>query len=246
MDEFSPVFADIGDFEPSNAHPYMIADSNEMLYSATRLMKDSWVDEGMPGVDIATSPQSKTSGRACTPYNEGDSATVPTSGGSIDVTIEKTTSTAAFMVQTGRTLSSTVLNNWASTWDSTVYPTLMTYFGKDYFDGRGIAAPDVDNNCQIEIIIYAIDGAYNIGGYFSPGMSSSREAIFIDIDDAPLTWSKVILAHELQHLLHNALDPYENLWIDEGAADMAAFLCFGGSSTLYGHVNAWTTASYHS
>ena len=195
VDEFSPVFADIGDFEPSNAHPYMIADSNEMLYSATRLMKDSWVDEGMPGVDIATSPQSKTSGRACTPYNEGDSATVPTSGGSIDVTIEKTTSTAAFMVQTGRTLSSTVLNNWASTWDSTVYPTLMTYFGKDYFDGRGIAAPDVDNNCQIEIIIYAIDGAYNIGGYFSPGMSSSREAIFIDIDDAPLTWSKVILAH---------------------------------------------------
>ena len=244
--EFTPVFADIGDFVPSNSHPYMIADSDEMLYSATRLMKDSWVDEGMPGVDIATSPQSKTSGRACTPYNEGDSATVPTSGGSIDVTIEKTTSTAAFMVQNGRTLSSTVLNNWASTWDSTVYPTLMTYFGKDYFDGRGIAAPDVDNNCQIEIIIYAIDGAYNIGGYFSPGMSSSREAIFIDIDDAPLTWSKVILAHELQHLLHNALDPYENLWIDEGAADMAAFLCFGGSSTLYGHVNAWTTASYHS
>ena len=242
-EEFVPVFADIDDFTPSGAHPYMIPDSNESLYSATRLMKQSWVDEGMPGVEIATSPQAKTSGRACTPYSEGDTATVPTSGGSIDVSIEKTTSTAAFMVQTGRTVSSTVLNNWASTWDSTVYPTLMTYFGKDYFDGRGIAAPDVDNNCQIEIVIYAIDGAYNIGGYFSPGMSSSREAIFIDIDDAPLAWSKVILAHELQHLMHNALDPYENLWIDEGAADMAAFLCFGGSSTLYGHVNAWTTAS---
>lgn len=242
-EEFTPVFADIDDFSPTGAHPYMIPDSNQSLYSATRMMKQSWVDEGMPGVDIATSPQAKTSGRACTPYSEGDTATVPTSGGSIDVSIEKTTSTAAFMVQTGRTVSSTVLNNWASTWDSTVYPTLMTYFGKDYFDGRGIAAPDVDNNCQIEIVIYAIDGAYNIGGYFSPGMSSSREAIFIDIDDAPLAWSKVILAHELQHLMHNALDPYENLWIDEGAADMAAFLCFGGSSTLYGHVNAWTTAS---
>jgi PKD repeat protein len=242
-DEFVPVFADIDDFSPVNAHPYMIPDGNQSLYSATRMMKQSWVDEGLPGVEIATSPQSQTSGRACTPYNEGDTATVPTSGGSIDVNIEKTTSTAAFMVQTGRTLSPTVLNNWASTWDSTVYPTLMTYFGKDYFDGRGIAAPDVDNNCQIEIVIYAIDGAYNIGGYFSPGMSASREAIFIDIDDAPLAWSKVILAHELQHLMHNALDPYENLWIDEGAADMAAFLCFGGSSTLYGHVNAWTSAS---
>ena len=245
-DEFVPVFADIDDFTSTDAHPYMIPDSDQMLFSATRLMKQTWVDEGMPGVEIATSPQAKTSGRACTPYNEGDTATVPTSGGSIDVNIAKTTSTAAFMVENGRTLSSTILNNWASTWDSTVYPTLMTYFGKDYFDGRGIAAPDVDNNCQIEIIIYAIDGAYNIGGYFSPGMSASREAIFIDIDDAPLTWSKVILAHELQHLMHNALDPYENLWIDEGAADMAAFLCFGGSSTLYGHVNAWTSASYHS
>ncbi len=96
-------------------------------------------------------------------------ATVPTSGGSIDVTIEKTTSTAAFMVESGRTLSSTVLNNWASTWDSTVYPTLMTYFGKDYFDGRGIAAPDVDNNCQIEIVIYAIDGALQYRRVFFTG-----------------------------------------------------------------------------
>ncbi len=241
--EFTPVFADIDDFEPLDSHPYMLPESDELLYSATRMMKNEWISQGLPGVDIATSPQSMTSGRACTPYNEGDTATVPTSGGSIDVTVEKTTSTAAFMVQTGRTLSSTVLNNWASTWDTTVYPTLMTYFGKDYFDGRGIAAPDVDNNCQIEVVIYAIDGAYNIGGYFAPGMSASREAIFIDIDDAPLSWSRVILAHELQHLMHNALDPYENLWIDEGAADMAAFLCFGGSSTLYGHVNAWTSAS---
>ena len=175
--EFTPVFADLDDFVSTEAHPYMIPDSDEMLFSATRMMKNSWIDEGMPGVDIAMSPQAKTSGRSCTPYNEGDTATVPTSGGSIDVTVEKTTSTAAFMVQSGRSLSSTVLNNWASTWDSTVYPTLMTYFGKDYFDGRGIAAPDVDNNCQIEVVIYAIDGAYNVGGYFAPGMSASREAM---------------------------------------------------------------------
>ena len=128
---FEPIFADLDDFVPEDSHPYMIPDSEEKLYSATRMMKNSWVDAGLPGVDISTNPQAKTSGRACTPYSEGDSATVPTSGGSIEVTIEKTTSTAAFMVQSGRTLSSTILNNWASTWDSTVYPTLMTYFGKD-------------------------------------------------------------------------------------------------------------------
>ena len=99
--ESYPVFADIEDFKPQDSHPYMIPESNESLYSATRLMKNEWVNQGMPGVDIATSPQSMTSGRACTPYNEGDSVTVPTSGGVIDVTVEKTTSTAAFMVQTG-------------------------------------------------------------------------------------------------------------------------------------------------
>ena len=242
-DVFVPVFADLNDFTPENSKPYLIPGADQEVYSATRMMKQAWVDAGMPGVEIATNPTSATSGRACTPHQEGDSMAISTSGGSIDVTVEKTTTTAAFMVQDGRSLSSTVLNNWASTWDSTVYPTLMTYFGKDYFDGRGISAPDVDDNCQIEVVIYAIDGAYNTGGYFSPGMSASREVVFIDIDDAPLAWSKVILAHELQHLLHNALDPYENIWIDEGAADMAAFLCFGGSSTLYGHVNAWTAGS---
>ena len=162
IDAFEPVFADTSDFVASDSHPYMMPGSDEKLFSATRMMKNAWIDAGMPGADIATSPQSVTSGRACTPHNEGDSLTVPSSGGQLSVTVQKTTSTAAFMVQDGRTLSSTILNNWASTWDSTVYPTLMTYFGKDYFDGRGIAPPDVDNNCQIQVVIYAIDGAYNI------------------------------------------------------------------------------------
>ena len=51
-DEFVPVFADIDDFTSTDAHPYMIPDSDQMLFSATRLMKQTWVDEGMPGVEI--------------------------------------------------------------------------------------------------------------------------------------------------------------------------------------------------
>ena len=60
-----------------------------------------------------------------------------------------------------------MLQNLASTWDQTIYPTLTTYYVKDYGDGRGIAPPDVDNNRQVEVIIYEIDGQYNIGGYFA-------------------------------------------------------------------------------
>ena len=67
--------------------------------------------------------------------------------------------------------------------------------------------------------------------------------VFVDYADVTLTWGRSIIAHELQHLLHNALDPYENLYIDEGNADVAIYLCFGADSTLTGHVNGWTQNS---
>ena len=63
----------------------------------------------------------------------------------------------------------------------------------------------------------------------------------MDIDD--LSWRNTILAHEFQHLLHNARDPFEYIWIDEGAADMAAYLCFGVTSSLTGHANEWSQNS---
>ena len=46
--EFTPVFADLDNFVPSDSHPYMLPDSDEALYSATRMMKNTWIDEGMP------------------------------------------------------------------------------------------------------------------------------------------------------------------------------------------------------
>ena len=131
-------------------------------------------------------------------------------------------------MEDGQVIPSTTLNDIASTWESTIFPTVTGYFG---------SAPDVDNTCQIEIVIFSIDGGGGIGGYFVPGLSSSKESVFMDIDD--LSWRNTILAHEFQHLLHNARDPFEYIWIDEGAADMAAYLCFGVTSSLTGHANEW-------
>ena len=65
---------------------------------------------------------------------------------------------------------------------------MTTYFGKDYQDGRGLAPPDNDNNCQVEIVIYDIDGAYNIGGYFSPGTAPTRDVVYVDFADITLAW----------------------------------------------------------
>ena len=239
------IIGDLADFDVADGREYLLIDEETPVVSAYGFMKQAWIDAGRPGVDeMKYEPitNSRTSGRSCNPHLVGDSLTVPISGGSLDAYVAKTTSTVAFIVQNGRTLSSTVLNNLASSWDSTIYPTMTTYYGKDYQDGRGLAAPDIDNNCQVQIVIYDIDGAFNTGGYFAPSFARTREAVFIDYADITLSWGKSIIAHELQHLLHNAQDPYENLWIDEGNADVAIYLCFGSDSTLVSHLNQWTEA----
>jgi PKD repeat protein len=224
----------------SRARQYLMPDTEQPVYSATRHMAEEFTASGLSPPVI----NSRTSGRACTPWSISDTTTMSVSGSTKSLTVQKITPTAAFMVEDGYVLQSSVLNDWATTWDQTIEPIVMTYFGKDYGDGNGLSPPDTDDNCQVEIVIIEIDGAGKTGGFFSPSVSG--ESIFIDYSDATLPWSKVILAHELQHLLHNALDQYENNWVDEGAADMAAFLCFGGSSTLYGHVNAWSQRSSES
>jgi PKD repeat protein len=240
------IIGDVADFELEMGDQYLMIEEEQPVVSAFSFLKQEWIDAGRPGVeDMSYEPvtSGRAAGRACNPHIVNDQLTVPTSGGSIDTYVAKTTTTVAFLVQSGRTLSSTVLNNLASSWDQTIYPTMTTYYGKDYQDGRGLAPPDVDNNCQVQIIIYDIDGAYNIGGYFAPSLSNAREAVYVDYADVTLSWGKSILAHELEHLLHNAQDPYENLWIDEGNADVAIYLCFGADSTLVSHLNQWTQSS---
>tara|TARA_B100000459_G_scaffold46969_1_gene24541 strand:- start:554 stop:4732 length:4179 start_codon:yes stop_codon:yes gene_type:complete len=241
-EEIGLVYGDLSLFDTSQGSEYLLIEEDVPVVSATSFIKQAWIEEGRPGVDqIEYQP---SMGRAtCTQHVVGDTLTVPISGGSTNVYVAKTTASVAFLVQSGRTLSSTVLQNLASTWDQTIYPTMTTYFGKDYGDGRGLAPPDNDNNCQVEIVIYDIDGAYNIGGYFSPGTAPTRDVVYVDFADITLNWGKSIIAHELQHLLHNAQDPYENLWIDEGNADVAIYLCFGADSTLAGHLNGWTQSS---
>ncbi|DAC47321.1 MAG TPA: hypothetical protein D7H92_05275, partial [Candidatus Poseidoniales archaeon] len=133
------IIGDIEEFNPSDGSEYLFIHEDEPVVSATQFMRQAWVDAGRPGVDdmVVEPSMARSSGRACTPHSVGDTLTVPISGGSISAYVAKTTNTVAFIVQSGRTLSSTVLNNLASTWDSTIYPTMTTYYGKDYQDGRG-------------------------------------------------------------------------------------------------------------
>ena len=228
---------DLTDFTPSiEGKRYMFTEDAEPVFSATGFLKMEWRDAGYPGLVLPFSPgylNSRSSARSCEDaWSQGETGNISTASGTVAVTVQKISANSAILVEDGQIIPSTTLNDIASTWESTIYPTDTTYFG---------TPPDVDNNCQVEIALISIDGAGGTGGYFSPGISSVRESVFVDVDD--LSWRNTILAHEFQHLLHSARDPYEFLWIDEGAADMAAYLCFGVTDTLTGHANAWSQDS---
>lgn len=205
------------------------------IYSATSFLKNQWSEAGYPELILPFSEneQSKNSIRSCeNAWIVGENDNITTSGGVITATVQRTSANSAIFVEEGRVVSSTTLNDIVSTWESTIFPTNTYYFGN---------SPDVDNNCQIEIVIYEIDGVGGTGGYFQPGISSIRESLFFDLDD--INSRNTILAHEFEHLLHNARDPFEYMWIDEGAADMAAYLCFGATETLSYHANEWAQNS---
>ncbi len=228
---------DLSDFDPENhGYPYLYNDENNTVYSAFGFLKNQWINNGYPNLvdPFSSSYQNvKSTSRNCeNAWSVDDTDTFSTSSGVVTATVQKISTNSAIFVEDGVVIPSTTLNDIASTWESTIFPTDTTYFG---------SPPDVDNNCQIEILLFQIDGGSGIGGYFDPNIANTREILFVDSDD--MSWRNTILAHELEHLLHNARDPYEYIWIDEGAADMAAYLCFGITNVISQHANEWSQNS---
>ena len=89
---------------------------------------------------------------------------------------------------------------------------------------------------SININVINMDGPYGIGGYFTPADPNS---VYMDCADLG-SWGNEILAHEFQHLIHYEKDPNEELWVNEGCADMAIAVNYGeADSTLGGHISAF-------
>ena len=117
--EIGTVYGDLSEFDVAEGSQYLLINESQPVVSATSFIKQAWIEEGRPGVDdIRYQPTMARS--TCTQHVVGDTLTVPISGGSTSVYVAKTTATVAFLVQSGRTLSSTVLQNLASTWDQTI------------------------------------------------------------------------------------------------------------------------------
>ena len=96
------------------------------------------------------------------------------------------------------------------------------YFAPDYIESSGMNV----------IVIDAFDWANRVGPDDSPWRDD-------DPENDQATLYEGVIAHELEHLLHNYSDPGELSWVDEGLADFAVFLNgydVGGSHLTYHQV----------
>ena len=133
---------------------------------------------------------------------------------------------------------------------------------EEHFGPMGAADPTDPNSDSLVMLIYndLDDFTYDCAaetytaGYFSDQFINEVGMNVIVVDsydwanrlgdqsDNPDGQSELyegVVAHELEHLLHNYSDPGEDSWVDEGLADFAAFLNgydIGGSHNTYHQV----------
>lgn len=111
--------------------------------------------------------------------------------------------------------------------DANYYDCAETTYTAGYF------APEfIDSSGMNAIVIDAFDWANRVGPADSEWNDDDPA------NDQPTLYEGVI-AHELEHLLHNYSDPGELSWVDEGLADFAVFLNgydVGGSHLTYHQV----------
>ncbi|MBN2374184.1 immune inhibitor A [bacterium] len=136
--------------------------------------------------------------------------------------------------------------------DNNIYPTDTEYFGApDPHDGTnsllvawGHVPPDYYDGDKIVLLVdnvrdrkwYDNDYPWYIAGFFSLAYEAYFDRNIITIDaydwanrmgpdaEQPFVYEG-ITAHEFQHLLHCDRDVNEVVWVHEGCADLASYLC---------------------
>ena len=125
-----------------------------------------------------------------------------------------------------------------SGFDEPIYPTTTEVFGDP---------PDVDGDLHIVILVLDIRDGFSgsgqpfVAGYYDSynqypndtqmgnkvlGNSNETDMFYVDMDPADPASSQTLgtIAHEFQHMIHWNYDPFEDVWLNEGLADLAIFL----------------------
>lgn len=167
----------------------------------------------------------------------------------VTATVEAISDHAYFFVENGRSYSQAALNQIVDDFESKVWPTVTGAFGEP-------KTPGVDADPRITILNAGLRGA---GGYVSGAdqfpaeiapRSNEREMLYIDAENlsVPGVPYNGLVAHELQHLVHENYDDGEEAWVNEGLSQVASELLGDGDEWIYTFLNqpdlqldAWPT-----
>jgi hypothetical protein len=156
----------------------------------------------------------------------------------ITATLRYITPHSYFWAEDGATVNEKDMKALMDTFENKIYPTDRQFFGSE-------PNPGVDNDPHI-YVIYANDIGHNVAGFFSSSDSYNPEVkkysnahetyVLGTIQDLGDPYAYAVLAHEFVHMIQFATDRNDVSWIDEGFAEVGAFLNgydIGGADWLY-------------
>ena len=130
-------------------------------------------------------------------------------------------------VEEGATVDLEALKASADRFEAQTYPTNRRYFGDEW-------SPGVDSDVHLNIL-HARNLGDTVGGYYSSAdefsqlahpYSNECEMFYVNLDTTTVggDYYDGLLAHEFQHMIHWRSDRNEDLWLNEGMSELAAFL----------------------
>jgi hypothetical protein len=156
----------------------------------------------------------------------------------ITATLRYITPHSYFWAEDGAQLNENDMKALMDTFENKIYPTDREFFGSE-------ANPGVDGDPHI-YVIYASSIGHNIAGYFSSSdsynpqvkeYSNGHETYVLGTSqNLGDQYTYATLAHEFVHMIQNASDRNDVSWMNEGFAEVGAFLNkydVGGADWLY-------------
>ncbi len=156
----------------------------------------------------------------------------------ITATLRYVTEHSYFWAEDGTPVNERDMKRLMDTFETKIYPTDRAFFGSE-------ANPGVDGDPHI-YVIYASSIGHNIAGYFSSSdsynplvkeYSNAHETYVLGTSqDLGDDYTYATLAHEFVHMIQNASDRNDVSWMNEGFAEVGAFLNgydIGGADWLY-------------
>ncbi|OGO28959.1 MAG: hypothetical protein A2Z16_05140 [Chloroflexi bacterium RBG_16_54_18] len=145
----------------------------------------------------------------------------------IEATLRYITDHAYFWVEDDVRYSPDSIKSLMETFENKIYPTNHNFFGSEW-------SPGVDADPRI-FILYAKDLGSRVAAQYYPydeylplvhPYSNTREMFYLNAARLGLAepFAYSVLAHEHQHMIHWFLDRNEETWLNEGFANLAAFV----------------------